>query len=240
MADLLAIENVTAGYRDTVVLESVSAAIGTRESWAVLGRNGVGKTTLLMTIMGLTAQRGGSIKFDGQDITSMSTHARARAGIGYVPQEREIFPSLTVDENLRVATRDGEWNRERVYDLFPRLAERQRNYGNQLSGGEQQMLAVGRALIGNPKILLLDEPFEGLAPVIIDTIVAALARLRRESAIATVLVEQLVDVTLEMTEQTLVLDKGQIVWRGQSQALAADRERLASLVGLQEAVATAP
>jgi branched-chain amino acid transport system ATP-binding protein len=135
-----------------------------------------------------------------------------------------------------VAAREGEWNRERVYDLFPRLAERKRNYGNQLSGGEQQMLAVGRALIGNPKILLLDEPFEGLAPVIIDTIVAALARLRRESAIATVLVEQLVDVTLEMTEQTLVLDKGQIVWRGESQALAADRERLASLVGLQEAV----
>ncbi|HWE75763.1 MAG TPA: ABC transporter ATP-binding protein [Stellaceae bacterium] len=237
MADLLAIENLTAGYRDTVVLESVSAAIGPRESWAVLGRNGVGKTTLLMTIMGLTAQRGGSIKFEGKEITSLSTHDRARAGIGYVPQEREIFSSLTVDENLRVATRAGEWNRERVYDLFPRLAERQRNYGNQLSGGEQQMLAVGRALIGNPKILLLDEPFEGLAPVIIDTIVAALARLQRESAIATVLVEQLVDVTLEMTEQTLVLDKGQIVWRGQSQALAADRERLASLVGLQEAAA---
>ncbi len=125
--------------------------------------------------------------------------------------------------------------RERVYDLFPRLAERTRNYGNQLSGGEQQMLAVGRALVGNPKILLLDEPFEGLAPVIIDTIVAALARLRRESAIATVLVEQLVDVTLEMTEQTLVLDKGQIVWRGESRALAADREQLAALVGLQEA-----
>jgi branched-chain amino acid transport system ATP-binding protein len=234
MADLLAIENVTAGYRDTVVLESISAAIGARESWAVLGRNGVGKTTLLMTIMGLTSLRGGSIKFGGQEITTLSTHERARAGIGYVPQEREIFPSLTVDENLRVATRPGDWNRERVYDLFPRLAERQRNYGNQLSGGEQQMLAVGRALIGNPKILLLDEPFEGLAPVIIDTIVAALARLQRESAIATVLVEQLVDVTLEMTEQTLVLDKGQIVWQGKSQALAADRERLASLVGLQE------
>jgi branched-chain amino acid transport system ATP-binding protein len=234
MADLLAIENVTAGYRDTVVLESMSAAIGARESWAVLGRNGVGKTTLLATIMGLTSLRGGSIKFGGADITSLTTHARARAGIGYVPQEREIFPSLTVDENLRVAMRAGEWNRERVYDLFPRLAERQSNYGNQLSGGEQQMLAVGRALVGNPKILLLDEPFEGLAPVIIDTIVAALSRLQRESAIATVLVEQLVDVTLEITEQTLVLDKGQIVWQGKSQALAADRERLASLVGLQE------
>jgi branched-chain amino acid transport system ATP-binding protein len=238
MAELLTIENVTAGYRDTVVLESVSAAIGERESWAVLGRNGVGKTTLLMTIMGLTSLRGGIIKFDGAEVTSLSTHDRARAGIGYVPQEREIFPSLTVDENLRVAARAGDWNRERVYDLFPRLAERKTNYGNQLSGGEQQMLAVGRALIGNPKILLLDEPFEGLAPVIIDTIVTALTRLRRESAIATVLVEQLVDVTLEMTEKTLVLDKGQIVWRGDSQALAADRERLASLVGLQEAATT--
>jgi branched-chain amino acid transport system ATP-binding protein len=235
MADLLALDNVTAGYRDTVVLEAVSAAIGTKECWAVLGRNGVGKSTLLMTVMGLTSLRGGSIKLAGEEITGFTTHRRARAGIGYVPQEREIFPSLTVDENLRVATTPGEWTRDRVYDLFPRLAERKRNYGNQLSGGEQQMLAVGRALVGNPKILLLDEPFEGLAPVIIDTIVAALARLRRESTIATVLVEQLVDVTLEMTEQTLVLDKGQIVWRGESRALAADRERLASLVGLQEA-----
>jgi branched-chain amino acid transport system ATP-binding protein len=235
MADLLALDNVTAGYRDTVVLEAVSAAIGTKECWAVLGRNGVGKSTLLMTVMGLTSLRGGSVKLAGADITGFTTHRRARAGIGYVPQEREIFPSLTVDENLRVATTQGEWTRERVYDLFPRLAERKRNYGNQLSGGEQQMLAVGRALVGNPKILLLDEPFEGLAPVIIDTIVAALARLRRESTIAIVLVEQLVDVTLEMTEQTLVLDKGQIVWRGESRALAADRERLASLVGLQEA-----
>jgi branched-chain amino acid transport system ATP-binding protein len=238
MADLLALDNVTAGYRDTVVLEAVSAAIGTKECWAVLGRNGVGKSTLLMTVMGLTSLRGGSIKLAGEEITGFTTHRRARAGIGYVPQEREIFPSLTVDENLRVATTLGEWTRERVYDLFPRLAERKRNYGNQLSGGEQQMLAVGRALVGNPKILLLDEPFEGLAPVIIDTIVAALTRLQRESTIATVLVEQLVDVTLEMTEQTLVLDKGQIVWRGESRALAADRERLASLVGLQEAAAS--
>ena len=235
MADLLALDNVTAGYRDTVVLENVSAAIGGEESWAVLGRNGVGKTTLLMTVMGLTSLRGGSIKLAGEEITGFTTHLRARAGIGYVPQEREIFPSLTVDENLRVATIPGEWNRERAYDLFPRLAERKRNYGNQLSGGEQQMLAVARALVSNPKVLLLDEPFEGLAPVIIDTLAEALMRLKRESHIATVLVEQQVDVTLELTERALVLDKGQIVWSGTSPDLAGDRERLASLVGLQEA-----
>jgi branched-chain amino acid transport system ATP-binding protein len=235
MADLLALDNVTAGYRDTVVLENVSAAIGAQESWAVLGRNGVGKTTLLMTVMGLTSLRGGSIKLAGAEITGLTTHRRARAGIGYVPQEREIFPSLTVDENLRVATTPGEWDRERAYDLFPRLAERKRNYGNQLSGGEQQMLAVARALVSNPKVLLLDEPFEGLAPVIIDTLAGALMRLKRESHIATVLVEQQVDVTLELTECALVLDKGQIVWSGTSPDLAGDRERLASLVGLQEA-----
>jgi branched-chain amino acid transport system ATP-binding protein len=225
MADILRLDAVTAGYRDTIVLESVSLAIGARESRAVLGRNGVGKTTLLMTIMGLTVVRGGSIGFDGQDLAALSTHRRARAGIGYVPQEREIFPSLTVDENLRVATAPGEWTKDRVYDLFPRLAERRRNYGNQLSGGEQQMLAVGRALVGNPKLLLL----EGLAE--------ALTRLRRESTIATVLVEQQVDIALELTDNVLVLDKGQIVWHGTSAALAGDREQLASLVGLQEAIA---
>jgi branched-chain amino acid transport system ATP-binding protein len=237
MAELLSLENVTAGYRDTIVLESVSAAIGGRESWTVLGRNGVGKTTLLMTIMGLTSLRGGSITLEGQDVAGLATHRRVRAGIGYVPQEREIFPSLTVDENLRVAIRQGDgagdWDRERVFDLFPRLAERRRNYGNQLSGGEQQMLAVGRALVGNPKLLLLDEPFEGLAPVIIDTLAEALTRLRRESTMAIALVEQQVDVALDLTEQALVLDKGQIVWRGTSAALAGDRERLAALVGLQ-------
>jgi branched-chain amino acid transport system ATP-binding protein len=235
MAELLSLDRVTSGYRDTIVLEQVELAIGANEAWAVLGRNGVGKTTLLMTIMGLTVLREGRIRFDGADITALDTHRRVQAGIGYVPQEREIFPSLTVDENLRVATRPGEWTRERAYDLFPRLAERRRNYGNQLSGGEQQMLAVGRALVGNPKLLLLDEPFEGLAPVIIDTLIAALARLRRESAIATVLVEQQVELALELTEQAIVLDKGQVVWRGQSAALAADGDTLAMLVGLQEA-----
>jgi branched-chain amino acid transport system ATP-binding protein len=238
MADLLLrLDDVTAGYRDTVVLERVSVAIAANEAWALLGRNGVGKTTLLMTVMGLTDLNSGAVVFDGRDIATLDTHRRVQAGIGYVPQEREIFPSLTVDENLRVARRAGEWTRERVYDLFPRLAERRRNYGNQLSGGEQQMLAVGRALVGNPRLLLLDEPFEGLAPVIIDTLAAALTRLRSESNIATVLVEQQVEIALEMTENVLVLDKGQIVWQGESLSLAADRERLASLVGLQEAEA---
>ena len=235
MPDLLRLDDVTAGYRDTIVLEHVAIAIANDEAWALLGRNGVGKTTLLSTIMGLTVLRSGRIMLGADDITNEETHRRAQRGLGLVPQEREIFPSLTVDENLRVASRPGEWTRERVYELFPRLAERKRNFGNQLSGGEQQMLAVGRALAGNPKLLLLDEPFEGLAPVIIDMLAAALVRLRRESKIATLLVEQQVDIALEMTERTIVLDKGQVVWRGESAALAADRDTLAVLVGLQEA-----
>src|SRR6185312_15568971 len=218
MVDLLRLDDVTAGYRDTVVLERISVGIAANEAWALLGRNGVGKTTLLMTVMGLTNLNSGAVVFDQRDIAALDTHRRVQAGIGYVPQEREIFPSLTVDENLRVARRAGEWTRERVYDLFPRLAERRRNYGNQ-------------------RLLLLDEPFEGLAPVIIDTLAAALTRLRSESNIATVLVEQQVEIALEMTEKVLVLDKGQIVFQGESLSLAADRERLASLVGLQEAEA---
>jgi branched-chain amino acid transport system ATP-binding protein len=234
MAELLRLAEVTAGYRDTVVLERISLAVGHEESWALLGRNGVGKTTLLLTVMGLTELRAGRIEFGGEDVTRADTHRRARHGLGLVPQEREIFRSLTVEENLRVARRDGEWTIARVYDLFPRLAERRRNYGNQLSGGEQQMLAVGRALAGNPRLLMLDEPFEGLAPVVVDALAAALLRLRRESRVAILLVEQQVDIALELTERALVLDRGRVVWRGDSAALAGDRERLATLVGLQE------
>jgi branched-chain amino acid transport system ATP-binding protein len=241
MADALTLTSVTAGYRDTVVIEDASLTIAADEALAVLGRNGVGKTTLLMTIMGLTDLRSGRLDFAGTDITGVETHARAQLGLGLVPQEREIFPSLTVDENLRVGVRPGDrtrgravtWTPDRVYDLFPRLAERRRNYGNQLSGGEQQMLAVGRALTGNPTLLMLDEPFEGLAPVIVDGLAEALGRLRRESRIATILVEQQVGIALEMTDNAIVLDKGQIVWRGTSGALAADARSLATLVGLQ-------
>jgi branched-chain amino acid transport system ATP-binding protein len=238
MAELLRIEDVTAGYRDTVVLERVSLVIGPEESWALLGRNGVGKTTVLLTVMGVTELRTGRIEFRGEDLTRADTHRRAQHGLGFVPQEREIFPSLTVEENLRVARRAGEWTIERVYDLFPHLGERRRHYGNQLSGGEQQMLAVGRALAGNPQLLMLDEPFEGLAPVVIDALAEALMRLRRESRVATLLVEQQVDIALELTNSAIVLDKGQVVWRGESAALATDRGRLATLVGFQETQAS--
>jgi len=234
MPELLQLTEVTAGYVDTVVLERVSMTVGDHEAVALLGRNGVGKSTLLATIMGLTVLRTGAVRFSSRDITQVDVHERAPLGLGYVPQEREIFPSLTVDENLRVATRPGAWTRERVYDLFPRLAERRRNYGNQLSGGEQQMLAIGRALVGNPRLLLLDEPFEGLAPVLIDALVAALVRLRTESRMATILVEQHVDIALELTQRAIVLDKGQVVWAGASAALAAGQGQLATLIGLQD------
>ena len=237
MTELLTLDGVTAGYDDTVVLEDITFTMGAADrdaAWAFLGRNGVGKTTLLATLMGLTNLKRGAVRFDGQDITRLASHHRARAGIGYVPQEREIFPSLTVDENLRVAVRPGAWTRERAYTLFPRLAERRRNYGNQLSGGEQQMLAVARALVGNPKLLLLDEPFEGLAPVIIDTLVDAFVELRKAGGIAVILVEQQVEIALELTQHAVVLDRGRIVWQGASHELASDRERLDSLIGLQE------
>ena len=237
MADLLAVEKLCAGYGEAVVLSGVSLNLVEGEALALLGRNGMGKTTLINSIVGVTRYFGGKITLDGNDITGLRPDRRAHAGIGWVPQERNIFKSLTVQENLTAVARPGRWTPDKVYALFPRLAERRRNLGHQLSGGEQQMLAVGRALVGNPRLLLLDEPFEGLAPVIIDTLAAALTRLRSESNIATVLVEQQVEIALEMTEKVLVLDKGQIVFQGESLSLAADRERLASLVGLQEAEA---
>jgi branched-chain amino acid transport system ATP-binding protein len=228
----LTLDLVRAGYGRTVVLDGVSLSLRGGATLAVLGRNGVGKTTLLSTIMGHTTLHGGTIRFRGQDITALPAYGRCRAGIGFVPQEREIFPSLTLEENLTVAARPGRWTVPRVYDFFPRLAERRRNRGNQLSGGEQQMLAIGRALMGNPVLLLMDEPLEGLAPVIVDALLSGLDRLKREDGLALLLVEQHARLALEFAESAIILDRGAVVFSGVSRPLLQDPERLASLIGV--------
>lgn len=230
MPEALKLDSIRAGYGATVVLEDVGFSLDERQALAVLGRNGVGKTTMLATIMGLTTFHSGSIEFRGRKIEKLQVHERARLGIGYVPQTRDVFPSLSIEENLAVAARPGRWSLERVYDLFPRLAERRSHMGNQISGGEQQMLAIGRALMGDPSLLLLDEPLEGLAPIIVDTLLAAIQRLARDEALTVVLVEQSAKLALEVTDQALVLNRGRIVYRGASAELASDPERLASLV----------
>jgi branched-chain amino acid transport system ATP-binding protein len=232
MADWLALKQVSAGYGETVVLEGVSLGLAEGATLALLGRNGVGKTTLLATIMGHTTMHGGALELAGRDITRMPIHRRAVAGFGYVPQEREIFPSLTVDENLTVAARPGRWTVARIFDLFPGLAARRRNMGNQLSGGEQQMLAVGRALMGNPSLLLLDEPLEGLAPVIVDSLIAAFHRLRQEDGLAVILVEQHARLALEFAAHSIVLDRGKVVYDGVSRVLLDDPQRLTDLIGV--------
>jgi branched-chain amino acid transport system ATP-binding protein len=228
----LVLEDVSAGYGETVVLEDISLAVAPGQTLAVLGRNGVGKTTLLATIMGHTRMRRGGIRFAGREIATLPSYRRARLGIGFVPQEREIFPSLTVAENLTVAERPGQWTLARVYEFFPSLAERRRNHGNQLSGGEQQMLAIGRALMGNPTLLLMDEPLEGLAPVIVDTLLAGLDRLKRENELALLLVEQHAQLALELAQMAIVLDRGAIVFTGTSRELLDAPERLNDLMGV--------
>ncbi len=210
----LVLEEVCAGYGETIVLEGIAFDLPPGGTLTVLGRNGVGKTTMLATIMGYTRLHGGKIGFAGQQIAGLPSYRRARLGIGFVPQEREIFPSLTVEENLAVAARPGRWSLARVYDFFPSLAERRRHFGNQLSGGEQQMLAIGRALIGNPSLLLMDEPLEGLAPVIVDALLAGLDRLKSEDDLALLLVEQHARLALEFADNAIVLDRGVIVFAG--------------------------
>jgi branched-chain amino acid transport system ATP-binding protein len=232
MSGGLSLESVRAGYGETVVLDGISLALPEGGTLAVLGRNGVGKTTLLATIMGHTTLHGGTIRADDQAIETLPPYRRARLGIGYVPQEREIFRSLTVAENLRVAEQPGRWSAERVYEFFPSLAERRHNWGNQLSGGEQQMLAIGRALMGNPSLLLMDEPFEGLAPVIVDAVLAGIDRLRREDSLAFVLVEQHARLALGVTSQAIVIERGQIVHAEASATLLATPERLGALMGV--------
>ena len=237
---VLEVSGLHAGYGETVILEDVALALPENGSLAVLGRNGVGKTTLLATLMGHTTLHAGTIVFDGKRLEDMPVYARSRAGIGYVPQEREIFPSLSVEENLTVAQQDmarnnraGRWTLERVYDLFPRLRERRHHRGNQISGGEQQMLAIGRALMGNPSVLLLDEPLEGLAPIIIENLLLSIRKLITEESLAVILVEQHAKVALQVTRDAIVLSRGRVIHRGPSAELLAEPERLASLVVAQ-------
>jgi branched-chain amino acid transport system ATP-binding protein len=232
---LLALDDVRAGYAGAVVLDGVSLAVAEGGSLAVLGRNGVGKTTLLLTIMGYTRVGHGTIAWRGADITRVPPHRRARAGLGWVAQEREIFPSLTVEENLTVAARPGRWTLAAVKELFPRLAERRDSKGNQLSGGEQQMLAIARALMTNPTLLLLDEPLEGLAPIIVDELADAIRRMTLDQATAFILIEQHIDVALSLTEDAIVLERGTVAHRARSRDLLADQATLDRLVGLRVA-----
>jgi branched-chain amino acid transport system ATP-binding protein len=229
----LTLAGVQAGYGETVILEGIGFELPERGSLAVLGRNGVGKTTLLGTIMGHTTLHAGTIAYKGQIISGLPVYRRSRLGIGYVPQTRDIFASLTIEENLIVAQRPGRWNLEGIYDLFPNLGARRSHMGNQISGGEQQMLAMGRALMGNPSLLLLDEPLEGLAPIIAIALLKAVERLIRDEALTVILVEQSARLALQVTEEALVLNRGRIVYHGASDALLADPARLTRLIVAQ-------
>jgi branched-chain amino acid transport system ATP-binding protein len=231
----LALEGVSAGYGETVVLENVDLELAAGETISIIGRNGVGKSTLLATVMGHTTLHGGAIRLHGADIAPLATYRRVVAGLGLVPQEREIFPSLTLRENLEVAARPGPWTIETVFELFPRLSERAGNRGNQLSGGEQQMLAIGRALIGNPSVLLMDEPSEGLAPVIVEELARAVKRLSQARALALILVEQNSRLALDIAPRALVMDRGRIVYDGPSMTLNEDPDRLEQLIGVVKA-----
>ncbi len=230
MPELLAVEGLTAGYGDAVVVEDVSLSLGPGDSLAVLGRNGVGKTTLLASVMGLTRRHRGSVRFLGKELAAVPTFARARAGLGWVPQGRALYPSLTVDEHLSAVARRGPWTAERVYRLFPRLAERRRNRGLQLSGGEQQMVAIARALVVNPHLLLLDEPMEGLAPLVVQELINVIREIAAAGEMAMVLVEQHARLALGLTRSALVLDRGRVVHRCESPALLADPALLHRLV----------
>jgi branched-chain amino acid transport system ATP-binding protein len=222
MADLLAIDALRAGYGEAVVLPNMTLRLGEGEVLAVLGRNGTGKTTLINSIVGITRRFGGRLNLGGVDITAMRPDQRARAGIGWVPQERNIFRSLTVEENMTAVAQDGPWTIAKVYEMFPRLRERRSNFGNQLSGGEQQMLAIGRALTLNPKLLLLDEPTEGLAPIIVEELLRALGAITRTSGICSIIVEQHAQKILGLADRVVILERGTIVHDASSSALRVD------------------
>jgi len=232
MAELLAVEGLTAGYGDATVLEDVALTLDEGDSLALLGRNGMGKTTLLVTLMGLTRMRKGTLRWRGKDLVALPTHRRSRTGLGWVPQERYMFPSLTVEEHLTAVARPGAWNVARVYKTFPRLEERRANFGNQLSGGEQQMLAIARALMVNPALLLLDEPMEGLAPIIVQELRTVIRELVATGGMAVIIVEQHAKLALELTRQAIVLERGRVVHRAASETLLGDPDTLRRLVAV--------
>jgi branched-chain amino acid transport system ATP-binding protein len=232
MPELLCIESLRAGYGEAVILHDVNLSLAQGETLALLGRNGTGKTTLMNTIAGATRQHGGRISLNGVELHALPSHARASVGVGWVPQERDIFKSLTVMENLTAVARPGAWTPARVFELFPRLAERQNNMGNQLSGGEQQMLAVGRALVLNPKLLLLDEPLEGLAPIILQELLRAIARITREEGLSAIIVEQHPQAILAISHQAVVLDQGRVIHSGPADELLQQTALLDRLLGI--------
>jgi branched-chain amino acid transport system ATP-binding protein len=232
MSDVLTLEKLSAGYGEARVLHEVSLSVPAGQSLALLGRNGMGKTTLINSIVGVTRYRGGRILLDGRDITALRPDQRAHAGIGWVPQERNIFKSLTVEENLTAIARPGAWTVEKVYDMFPRLKERRQNLGSQLSGGEQQMLAIGRALILNPRIMLLDEPLEGLAPILVEELLVALQRIIREERISAILVEQNAKKILGIVDRAVIIERGGIVHESDSLSLRNDQATLETYLGV--------
>lgn len=231
---MLRISGLCAGYGEAQVLTDISFALGEGEALALLGRNGTGKTALINSIIGLTRRRAGTLHLSGRDITALRPDQRALAGIGWVPQERNIFKSLSVEENLTAVMCKGTWNLERVYAMFPRLAERRNNMGGQLSGGEQQMLALGRALCLNPRLLLLDEPLEGLAPIIVDELLAALARIIRDERMTVILVEQNARKILGLTHRAIILERGTVAHEALSADLQHDSATLTNLLGVAE------
>jgi branched-chain amino acid transport system ATP-binding protein len=237
MPDLLAIENLRAGYGEAIVLPNMSLRMPEGQVLAVLGRNGTGKTTLMNSIVGVVRRFGGSITLAGRDITAMRPDERARAGIGWVPQERNIFRSLTVEENMTAVAQPGPWTVDEIYEMFPRLKERRGNFGNQLSGGEQQMLAIGRALTLNPKVLLLDEPTEGLAPIIVEELLKAIGSITRGTGICSVIVEQNAQKILGLADRVVILERGTIVHDAPSQALKTDPSVLERHLGVAGAAA---
>jgi branched-chain amino acid transport system ATP-binding protein len=228
----LVLDGVSAGYGETVVIEDIRLTLAPGETLSIIGRNGVGKTTLLATVMGHNTLHGGDVRLHGTTIARLAPHKRNWAGLGYVPQEREIFPSLSLRENLEVAARAGAWTIDKVFALFPRLAERQANRGNQLSGGEQQMLAIARALVGNPSVVLMDEPSEGLAPVIVEELSRAVKRLAATEGLTMIVVEQNTRLALDISPRTAVMDRGRIVYDGPSADLKRDPDKLHRLIGV--------